>query len=140
MVGGISSAMKSIKGSTDMGYRRATLISSDNPKASVRIALSDNGDVFLKVMLGKASSETVHLTKGAVNEDILYHFGEIVDTFEADAPIGHVVKVDGVEYVVTKSSCGCEGCAFEHSSRKCPDIFCLGDDRLDGFDVQFKEK
>lgn len=140
MAGGISSAMKSIKGSTDMGYRRATLISSDNPKASVRIAVSDNGDVFLKVMLGKASSEIVHLTKGAINEQILDQFSEIVDVYNADVPIGHVVKVDGISYVCTKTSDGCDGCAFEHSSNKCPDVYCAGDDRVDGFDVIFKEK
>ena len=123
-----------------MGYKRATLISKDNPKVSVRIAVKDNGEVFLKVVSGKESSEIVHLTKESVNQDILYHFEEIADTFEADPPIGHVIKVDGIEYVVTKSSCGCEGCAFEKVSGKCPGIFCLGEDRLDGFDVQFKEK
>ena len=132
--------MKSIKGSTDMGYRRATLISKDNPKVTLRIAVKDDGDVFLKVMSGKESSEVVHLVKETTHEDILYHLSEVVETYIADAPIGHIVKVDGIEYIVTKSPNGCDGCAFENVSRKCPDIFCSGDDRTDGFDVYFKEK
>lgn len=123
-----------------MSYKRATLISADNSKAMLRIAVADTGDVFLKVMLGKASSETVHLTKGAVNEQILDQFSEIVDVYNCDVPIGHTVKVDGISYVCTKAADGCDGCAFEHSSRKCPDVYCSGDDRMDGFDVLFKEK
>ena len=91
-----------------MKYRKATLISADNPKSVVKIALADNGDVYLKIVSSGTSSKVVRLKEGSVNKDILYHFAEIVDTFEADAPIGHVEKMDGIEYVVTKSSCGCE--------------------------------
>lgn len=123
-----------------MSYKRATLISKDNPKVTLCIAVKDNGDVFLKVMSGKESSQIVHLAKGSIHEDILYHFGEVVDTYKSDAPIGHAEKVDGVEYVLTKASDGCNGCAFEHTYRKCPNVFCLGEDRTDGFDVLFKEK
>ena len=123
-----------------MSYKRATLISEDNPKVTLCIAVKDNGDVFLKVKSGKDSSQVVHLAKGSTHEDILYHLSEIVDTYIADAPIGHVCKVDGIEYVVTKAPHGCDGCAFEHMSRKCPNIFCSGEDRIDGLDVYFKEK
>lgn len=123
-----------------MGYKRATLVSTDNRKAMLRIAVSDDGDVFLKVMLGNVSSETVHLTKGTVNKQILDQFSEIVDVYNRDVPIGHVVKVDGISYVCTKTSDGCVGCAFEHSPNKCPDVYCDSDDRTDGFNVIFKEK
>lgn len=124
-----------------MSYKRATLISKDNPKVTLCIAVKDNGDVFLKVMSGKESSQIVHLAKGSTHKDILYNLSEIVDTYIADAPIGHVCKVDGIEYVVTKAPTnGCDGCAFEHMRRKCTDIFCSGEERTDGFDVYFKEK
>ena len=128
-----------------MSYKRATLISEDNPKVTLCIAVKDNGDVFLKVKSGKDSSQIVHLAKGTTREDILYNLSEIVDTYIADAPIGHVCKVDGIEYVVTKAPNGspngcCDGCAFEHMLRKCPDIFCLGEERIDGLDVYLKEK
>ena len=123
-----------------MGYRRATLISKDNSRVSLKIAVSDKGDVFLKVVSGKVGSEIVHLAKGIVNEQILDEFSEIVDCYNCDVPIGHIEKVDGIEYILTKASDGCEGCAFEHSSRKCPHVFCLGEDRTDSFDVIFKER
>lgn len=123
-----------------MSYKRATLASIDNRNVVLRIAVGENGDVFLKVMLGKSSSEIVHLSKGSINEQILDSFSEIVDTYNCDIKIGQTVKVDGITYVCTKSADGCEGCAFEHVSRKCPNVFCLGDERADGFDVLFKEK
>lgn len=124
-----------------MGYKRATLISDDNSKAVLRIAVSDTGDVFLKVMLGSASSEVVHLAKGgSTNRQILDDFSDIVDVYNCDVPIGHKVKVDGISYVCTKAANGgCDGCDFEFTGRNCPDVYCCGDDRVDGFDVQFKE-
>ena len=124
-----------------MSFKRATLISDDNPQVSLRIAVKDSGDVYLKVMLGKAGSEIVHLAKeGSTNGQILDLLSEVVDIWKCDMPIGSTVKVDGITYVCTKSSDGCEGCAFKHVSGKCPDIYCAGDDRADGLDVFFKEK
>ena len=117
------------------------MISDDNPQVSLRIAVEDNGDVYLKVMLGKAGSEIVHLAKGgSTNWQILDLFSEVVDIWKCDMPIGSTVKVDGITYVCTKASDGCDGCAFEHVSGKCPDIYCDGDERADGLDVLFKEK
>ena len=36
-----------------MSYRRATLISDDNPNVKLRIAIGEEGDVYVKVMLGE---------------------------------------------------------------------------------------
>lgn len=124
-----------------MSYRRATLISDDNPNVKLRIAIGDEGDVYVKVMLGKASSEVVHLGKnGSTNEEIRNMFSDIVDSKNCDIPIGAEITQDGQKYVCTKADDGCIGCAFETKGMKCPDCYCLGDDRADGFDVKFKRK
>ena len=124
-----------------MSYRRATLISDDNPNVKLRIAINDDGDVYVKVMLGKASSEVVHLgKKGSTNEEIRNLLSDIVDSKNCDIPIGAEVVQDGQRYVCTKADDGCTGCAFEAKGMKCPDCYCLGDDRADGVDVKFKRK
>lgn len=124
-----------------MSYRRATLISDNNPNVKLRIAIGDEGDVYLKVMLGEASSEVVHLgKKGSTNEDIRNMFSDIVDSKNCDIPIGTVIVQDGQNYICTKAEDGCTGCAFEAKGMKCPDSYCLGEDRADGFDVKFKRK
>ena len=124
-----------------MSYRRATLISDDNPNVKLRIAIHDDGDVYVKVMLGNASSEIVHLGKnGSTNEEIRNMFSDIVDSKNCDIPIGTEITQDGQKYVCTKADDGCTGCAFEAKGMKCPDCYCFGDDRADGFDVKFKRK
>lgn len=124
-----------------MSYKRATLISDDNPNVKLRIAIGDDGDVYMKVMLGEASSEVVHLgKKGSTNEEIRNLLSDIVDSKNCDIPIGTVIVMNGQKYVCTKAEEGCTGCVFEPSGIKCPDCYCLGDDRADGFDVKFKRK
>lgn len=124
-----------------MSYRRATIISDDNPNVKLRIAIGDEGDVYVKVMLGKASSEVVHLgRKGSTNEEIRNMFSDIVDSKSCDIPIGTEIVMNGQRFVCTKADDGCTGCAFEPSGMKCPDCYCLGDDRADKFDVKFKRK
>ena len=124
-----------------MSYRRATLISDDNPNVKLRISIGEAGDVYVKVMLGEASSEIVHLgTKGSTNEQIRESFSEIVDSKNCDIPIGTEITIDGQKFVCTKAEDGCTGCAFEAKGMQCPLCFCLGEDRADGFDVKFKRK
>lgn len=124
-----------------MSYRRATLISDDNPNAKLRIAIRDEGDVYVKVMLGEASSEIVHLgTSGSTNEEIRESFSEIVESKNCDIPIGTEIVHDGQKYVCVKANDGCTGCAFEARGMKCPICYCTGDERADGFDIKFKRK
>lgn len=124
-----------------MNYKRAILISNDNRHVSLRISVGDNGDVFVKVKNGKEDSEIVHLKKyGGTNNQIMESLKEIADVYELDKPIGTVVIVDGIEFVCTKAHHGCDGCAFENMMKKCPNVYCCGDDRADGLDVYFKEK
>ena len=124
-----------------MSYKRATLISDDNPNVKLRIAIHDDGDVYVKVMLGNTSSEVVHLgTKGSTNEQIRESFSEIVDSKNCDIPIGTEITIDGQKFVCTKAEDGCTGCAFEAKGMQCPDCYCLGDERADGFGVKFKRK
>ena len=123
-----------------MSYKRATLTDERNPNLKLRIAVGDEGDVFVKVMVGKASSEIVHLKKGQTTEQILDYFAEIVEMKNADVPIGSEVEHNGEKFVVTKASDGCIGCVFEKVGLKCPDVYCNGDDRADGTDIVFKRK
>ena len=124
-----------------MNYKRAILISNDNRHVSLRISVGDNGDVFVKVKNGNEDSEIVHLKNdGGTNKQIMESLKEIADVYEFDKPIGTVVIVDGIEFVCTKAHHGCIGCAFDRRMKKCPNVYCCGDDRADGFDVYFKEK
>ena len=103
-----------------MNYKSTTLISDDNPNVKLRV---------------------VHLKKkGSTNEEIRNLFAEIVDAKNCDIPLGTVIKQDGQEYVCMKAKDGCEGCAFYFRQMKCPDVYCLGDERADGFDIYFKLK
>lgn len=123
-----------------MSYKRATLTDEGNPNLKLRISVGDEGDVYVKVMVGKASSEIVHLKKGQTTEQILYYFAEIVEMKNADVPIGSEVEHNGEKFVVTKASDGCIGCVFEKVGLKCPDVYCNSDGRADETDIVFKRK